>query len=101
LSRTTFSSSPSLVPWAVSDYQARKSRDRRDAWQQPGATKLPPASTWCSPPHQPLALGGDDDVRYIVEIRSFPKPEPAALERPSAAHCPVIEHQADEPERKH
>jgi hypothetical protein len=50
----------------------------------------------------PLPLRGDDDDRkIIVEIRRFDGPEPAALEQPSAAGGPVIEHQTDELERKH
>ena len=47
----------------------------------------------------PLPLRGDDDDRkIIVEIRRFP--EPPALKQPAATGGPVIEHQADELERK-
>jgi hypothetical protein len=50
----------------------------------------------------PLPLRGDDDDRkVIVEIRKFDKP--ASLGGPVVGQVatPVIEHQADEPERKH
>jgi hypothetical protein len=51
-------------------------------------------------PAQAIDVTGDDR-RVIVEIRSFPRP--ASLGGPivEATTNPVIEHQADEPERKH
>jgi hypothetical protein len=50
----------------------------------------------------PLALRGDDDDRkIIVEIRKFDKPASLGGPQVDQVATPVIEHQADERDRKH